>query len=132
MTRLVELRFEHSRGLTHQSCVCAGAGEQAAKRMAPFAVRPAPFAIRRRTPAMAQRIAIAAARTGAPDFGNKIVRHFLPLLAYPSPRRTAWRAQKRRRDDGGFGVREGALVHSTQIGMNSEMGIVSARNILSP
>ncbi|HEY2886040.1 MAG TPA: hypothetical protein VGJ08_12570 [Rhizomicrobium sp.] len=79
---------------------------------------------------MAQRIAIADARAGALAFGNKIVRRFLPFLAYPSPRPTPRRAQKRRRDGGGNGMCEGVLVHLTYIGMNSEMRIVSERKNL--
>ena len=130
-TRLVELRIERSRGFAHQSAMRTGAGEHAVKRLALFAERLAVLAICRRTATMAQRIAIAATCAHTPAFGNKIVRRFFSFLATPSPRSTPWRAQKRRRDDGGNGVREGALVHLPYIGMNSIIGIVSERKILS-
>jgi hypothetical protein len=80
---------------------------------------------------MAQSIAIADARAGALSFGNKIVRRIFPFLATPSPQSAPRRAQKRRCDDGGNGMREGVPAHRTHIGMNSEIGIPSERKILS-
>jgi hypothetical protein len=130
-TRLIELRVEHPRGFAHQSAIRPGAGEHAVKRTALFASGFAFRAIRRRTATMAQRIAIADTGAGALGFGNKIVRRFLRFRSTPSPRSASWRAQKRRRDDGGNGVRERTLIHLTYMGMNSIMGIVSEIKNLS-
>jgi hypothetical protein len=95
----------------------------------------APFPQRRRTQAVSQRIAVASSRAGAlavaavERFGNKIVRRFLAFFAHHSP--PYRRARKRRRDDGRNWVRTLVLAHQDNIGMTSEVGIVSQRKVLS-